>query len=117
MEKNRDAVFTELMALKVFNDIEPIRKIVGTNLHFLRKISSIQKSGYYKNPQYLTDLIKVNKDRGWGITIENGVIIVNEDNVDLILLLLSNGRLESPINHEMFDASVKKRVGLMGQSV
>ena len=111
MEKNRDVVLNEFVALKVFSDIEPIRKSVGTNLHLLRKISSIQKSGYYKNPQYLIDLIKVNEEKKWGLTVENGIIIVNENNVDLVLTLLNNGRLESPINHEMFDASVKKKVG------
>lgn len=111
MEKNRDVVLNEFAALKVFSDVEPIRKSVGTNLHLLRKISSIQKSGYYKSPQYLIDLIKVNKERNWGLTVENGIIIVNEDNVDLVLTLLNNGRLESPINHEVFDASVKKKVG------
>jgi len=111
MEKNRDVVLDEFLALKVFNDVEPIRKSVGANLHLLRKISSIQKSGYYKNPQYLVDLIKVNKEKNWGLVVQDGIIVVNEGNVDLILTLLNNGRLESPINHEMFDASVKKKVG------
>jgi hypothetical protein len=111
MEKNRDVVLDEFVALKVFNDVEPIRKSVGANLHLLRKISSIQKSGYYKSPQYLIDLIKVNEERNWGLTVENGIIIVNEDNVELVLTLLNNGRLESPINHEVFDAAVKKKVG------
>ncbi|MBT9540059.1 Kiwa anti-phage protein KwaB-like domain-containing protein [Thiobacillus sp.] len=111
MEKNRDAVLDEFLALKVFNDVEPIRKSVGANLHLLRKISSIQKSGYYKSPQYLVDLIKVNQEKNWGLVVQNGIIVVNEDNVDLVLTLLNNGRLESPINHEMFDAAVKKKVG------
>jgi hypothetical protein len=110
MEKNRDVVLDEFLELKVFNDVEPIRKIVGANLHLLRKISSIQKSGYYKNPQYLVDLIKVNQEKNWGLIVQDGIIVVNEGNVDLVLKLLNNGRLESPINHEMFDAAVKKKV-------
>lgn len=110
MEKNRDVVLDEFLALKVFDNVEPIRKSVGSNLHLLRKISSIQKSGYYKNPLYLADLIKVNQERNWGLTVQNGIIVINEDNVDLVLTLLNNGRLESPINHEMFDASVKKKI-------
>jgi hypothetical protein len=28
----------------------------------------------------------------------------------LVLILFNNGRLESSINHEVFDASVKKKV-------
>jgi hypothetical protein len=42
--------------------------------------------------------------------VVKGVIIITEANVDLVLTLLNNGRLESPINQEMFDASVKKKV-------
>ena len=110
MEKNRDVVLNEFAVLQVFDDVEPLRKGIGTNLHLLRKISSIQKSGYYKNPQYLLDLIKVNKQKKWGLVVVKGVIIITEANVDLVLTLLNNGRLESPINQEMFDASVKKKV-------
>lgn len=110
MEKNRDIVLNEFAALKVFDDIEPLRKGIGTNLHLLRRISSIQKSGYYKNPQYLLDLIKVNKQKNWGLVVVKGVITITEANVELVLTLLNNGRLESPINQEVFDASVKKKV-------
>ena len=110
MEKNRDVVLNEFAALNVFDDVEPLRKGIGGNLHLLRKISSIQKSGYYKNPQYLLDLIKVNKQKKWGLEVIKGVITITEANVDLVLTLLNNGRLESPINQEMFDASVKKKV-------
>jgi hypothetical protein len=110
MEKNRDVVLNEFAALKVFDNVEPLRKGIGGNLHLLRKISSIQKSGYYKNPQYLLDLIKVNKQKNWGLEVIKGVITITEANVDLVLTLLNNGRLESPINQEMFDASVKKKV-------
>ncbi len=110
MEKNRDVVLNEFAQLNVFDNVEPLRTGIGGNLHLLRKISSIQKSGYYKNPQYLSDLIKVNKQKNWGLVVIKGVITITEANVDLVLTLLNNGRLESPINQEMFDASVKKKV-------
>ncbi|HEY3489488.1 MAG TPA: Kiwa anti-phage protein KwaB-like domain-containing protein [Candidatus Deferrimicrobiaceae bacterium] len=111
MEDNRDTIMTEFVGLKIFNDVEPIRKIVGSNLNFLRKISAIQKSGYYKDKSYFNNLIRLNKEEKWGLTIKDGVIVVNEDNVELILTLLNNNRLKSPINQEVFDASVKKKVG------
>ena len=111
MEKNRDAVLTEFAALKMFSDVEPIRKLVGANLHLLRKVSAIQKSGYYKDKTFVANLIKMNGVEEWGLSIENGVIIVDEANVDLVLTLLNNSRLKSPINQEVFDAAVKKKVG------
>lgn len=111
MEKNRDVILAEFVALKVFSDTEPIRKMVGANLHLLRKMSSIQKSGYYKNKKFLEDLHARNKEKGWNLTIQNGVIIIDENNVDFVLKLLNNERVESQINHEVFDAVVKKKVG------
>ena len=110
MEKNRDAILAEFVVLKVFSDAEPIRKAVGANLHLLRKMSSIQKSGYYKDKKFLADLHARNKEKGWNLTIQDGVIIIDESNVDFVLKLLNNERVESQINHEVFDAVVKKKV-------
>ena len=110
MEKNRDAILTEFIDLKVFSDIEPIRKMVGSNLHLLRKMSSIQKNAYYKDKKFLKELHERNKEKGWNLTIHNGVIVIDETNVDFVLKLLNNERVESQINHEVFDAVVKKKV-------
>lgn len=110
MEKNRDSVLEELAVLKIFSDIEPIRSGVGVNLNLLRRISSIQKSGYYKSPEFIASLIAISNEKQWGLKINNGTILVDEDSVDLILKLLNNDRLESPINQEMFDAAVKRKV-------
>jgi hypothetical protein len=110
MEKNRDVILAEFVALKVFSDIEPIRKMVGSNLHLLRKMSSIQKSAYYKDKKFLKDLHARNIEKGWNLAIHNGVIVIDETNVDFVLKLLNNERVESQINHEVFDAVVKKKV-------
>ena len=71
MEKNRDSVLDEFLALKLFKTVEPIRKAVGSNLHFLRKVSAIQKSGYYKDSGFMAKLIDVNKSENWGLIIED----------------------------------------------
>lgn len=110
MEKNRDVILAEFIEMKVFSDIEPIRKMVGSNLHLLRKMSSIQKSAYYKDKKFLKELHERNKEKGWNLTIHNGVIVIDETNVDFVLKLLNNERVESQINHEVFDAVVKKKV-------
>ena len=49
--------------------------------------------------------------KGWSSpVVQDGRIVVQEDNVDTVLLLLNNGRLRSPVNQETFDALVKKKV-------
>jgi hypothetical protein len=110
MENNRDVVLDEFGVLGLFNDIEPIRKIVGSNLHLLRMISTIQKSKYYKDKAYMENLIKLNETESWKLVITDGRIVVTEENVELVLTLLNNNRLKSPINQEVFDAQVKKKV-------
>ena len=111
MEKNRDAILEEFVTLKVVVDVEVIRRVVGGNLHLLRKMSSIQKSGYYKDKIFLVELTKKNVEKGWNLEVEHGVIVVDESNVEFVLKLLNNERVESQINQEVFDAPVKKKVG------
>ncbi|MCW5234478.1 DUF4868 domain-containing protein [Verminephrobacter eiseniae] len=95
---------------KIFDDVGIIREFVGTNLHHLRKLSSIHKSEYYKKPNYMQDLIKVCVDEKWELRISNGKIIVEKETVELLLKLLNNDRLRSPIDGELFDASAKNHV-------
>jgi hypothetical protein len=110
MEKNRDVVLQEFVDLNIFSDAALLKEHIGANLNYLRKVSSIQKSGYYKDAKFMEELVKVNQSKNWGLQVENGAIVINETSIDLVLTLLNNGRLESPINHEMFDAAVKKKV-------
>jgi len=112
MEENRDTVLSEFDTLGLFQDTEPIRQTVGTNLHFLRRVSAIKKSGYYKDKTFISKLIQLNSSEKWGLTIKDNKIVVTEKNVELVLTLLNNSRLKSPINDEVFDAQVKKKVSL-----
>lgn len=110
MEDNRDLVLQDFETLTIVKDVELIRKTVGSNLHLLRKMSAIQKSAYYKDKGFLANLMAVSKAENWPLTFENDAIVVCEANVDLVLTLLTNSRLKSPINQEVFDAAVKKKV-------
>ncbi len=110
MENNRDCVLKDFEEQAIFTDIEAIKKTVGSNIRLLRKISAVQKSGYYKNHDFMSNLIKINNEKNWGLSLLENQIVVTEENVELILTLLNNSRLESPINNEQFDASVKKKV-------
>lgn len=110
MEDNRDAVLDEFGKLEVFSDVGPLRDYIGVNLHHLRKISAIRKSGYYQDRSFMENLIKVNQERKWGLLIAGGKITVTAENAETVLTLLSNSRLISLINEEVFDALVKKKV-------
>lgn len=93
-----------------FENTERITKYVGENLHHLRKMASILKAGYYKQPDYIQKMIAVSKKEGWELSIKNGKIVVEDETIELLLKLLNNDRLRSPINNETFDAAAKARV-------
>ncbi|MGH9932115.1 MAG: Kiwa anti-phage protein KwaB-like domain-containing protein, partial [Pyrinomonadaceae bacterium] len=110
MEKNRDNVVAEMEGLKLFHDVAPIIEKCGSNIRYLRKLSTISNNGYYKNPEFMKQLRTLNEAEGWGLKIEDNKIVVSGENVDLVLTLLNNDRLKSPINEEVFDVEVKHKV-------
>lgn len=93
-----------------FKGIELIQKHVGDNMHLLRKMASILKAGYYQQPDYIQRMIEVSKNEGWELKVEDGQVVIEEETIDLLLKLLNNDRLRSPINNEVFDAAAKARV-------
>lgn len=110
MKANGDEVLAVFEKLAIFEHVNIIKDFVGTNLHHLRKLSSIRKAGYYKQPDYLKNLIAVSKREKWNLKIVKGKIVVEEKTVELLLKLLNNDRLHSLINNEVFDAAAKARV-------
>lgn len=110
MKTNGDEVLADFEKLKIFDNVDIIKEFVGTNLHRLRKLSSIRKSGYYKQPDYMKRLLKVSAQEKWELKIIKNKIIVEEDTVELLLKLLNNDRLRSPINNELFDSEAKALV-------
>lgn len=110
MKANGEEVLSAFNELDIFDDIKIIKDFVGTNFHHLRKLSSIRKAGYYKRPDYMKKLIAVSKKEKWELKIANGKIVVEKESVELLLKLLNNDRLRSPINDELFDSSAKSKV-------
>jgi len=111
MEAHRDETLSDFEELGIFKDIEPLRTGIGSNLNMLRKIAMVHNSGYYKEPEYMAKLQNLNLVKGWGLTIEDGKIVVTEDNIKLVLTLLNNDRLLSEITEETFDVAAKAAVG------
>lgn len=115
MKANGAEVLADFEKLNIFDNVEIIKEFVGSNLHHLRKLSSIRKSGYYKQPDYMQKLIEVNNTEKWELQIVKNKIIVEKETVELLLKLLNNDRLRSPINHELFDSAAKAPVAQGGE--
>lgn len=116
MKANGAEVLADFEMLKIFEGVDIITDFVGTNLHHLRKLSSIRKSAYYKQPDYMQKLIEVNASEKWEIKVVNDKIVVELETVELLLKLLNNDRLRSPINNELFDSAAKAPVVKGGAS-
>ena len=110
MKDKANETIKELEDIGHFKSINLIKDYVGDNMHHLRKMASILKAGYYKQPGYIERMIEVSKEEGWVLKIEDGKIVIEEDTIELLLKLLNNDRLRSPINNETFDASAKAPV-------
>lgn len=110
MKDKAAEVIKDFTDSKIFKNVSIIEKHVGDNLHRLRKMASILKSGYYKQDEYIRKMIEVSKREGWELKVEDGKVIVEEETIDLLLKLLNNERLHSLINGEVFDAAVKTQV-------
>ena len=110
MKKKSDELLEAFVELDFLSAVGPIRAYVGENVHHLRKLAAIQTAGYYKQSHYLANLIRAVKVEKWELKIEKGKIVVEEDTIELLLKLLNNDRLRSPINEEVFDSSAKKAV-------
>ena len=111
MEKNRDVIVKEFQVLNLFSDAAAVGTLVGDNVTRLRKLSQVQKSGYYKDSKYLAALHKVNKADGWGLVYDRKKrLIASEESIESILKFLNNDRLNSKLNEEIFDVDVKHKV-------
>jgi len=111
MKAHGNELLDEFKGMNFLSDVAPIKEYVGDNLRHLRKLASIKKAGYYKQPDYLGRLMKVSQEEVWGLKIVDGKIVVEIETMELLLKLLNNDRLRSPINNELFDSAAKKSVG------
>ncbi|MCI0720276.1 MAG: DUF4868 domain-containing protein [Acidobacteria bacterium] len=112
MKARGSEVLNDFEAFGILQNVDTVRKYVSDNLHHLRKLASIWKAGYYKEANYLKRLIEVNESEKWGLKVENGKVVADPDTIELLLKLLNNDRLRSPINDELFDSAAKTKVSI-----
>jgi hypothetical protein len=110
MERHRDEVLQEFTDLELFSDVGVFRAVIQDNMKLLRRIATVRKNGYYKDPEFIAKLQQRAVELGWPIEIVDSKIVVNDQNVELVLRFINNDRLQSPINDEVFDVSVKRLV-------
>jgi hypothetical protein len=110
MERKKDELLADLGERKLLSDVDLVRNTIGTNINLLRRAASVKKNGYYENDKFVEELRQICDQHGWNVKWQDGHIIVTPDNVGIILTLLNNDRLQSPVNAEWFDALVKNRV-------
>jgi hypothetical protein len=68
----------------------------------------VQKSGYYKDENFLQRLQSINESEGWDLEYSNkGKIEITEENIDSVLTVLNNSRLTSLVNKETFDTPLQ----------
>jgi hypothetical protein len=112
MKTKRDELLKELDSLSIVSDIEIIKEKVGENMNYLRQLSSIHKNGYFRNSGFMDSLIKVNKNEGWGLSIIDNQIQIDNGNIESVLKILNKDRLKDLIEGETFDVTVKKSVSV-----
>lgn len=104
-----DELYEETEQLNLFVNLDILKKRVGNNQRYLRKIASIKNLGYYRDQNYLERFRQVNEIKNWGIDFDNGQIVITEETLDDVLTVLQNKRLHSELSEEDFDVeSVKK---------
>jgi len=111
METNVNTLLEEFSQLGLVTDVEIIRSKVGTRLSYLRRISMIKNNAYYRRPGFMAQVKAVCLEKKWEIQFEGDKVIVTEANVELLLKLLNNDRLASLMTEELFDVTVKHKVG------
>lgn len=110
MIRNRDAILDEFKELGLFSDVAPILATVGDNLPLLKKLSTIKRNGFYKDANFIQRLKEQIQAEGGDLQIANNKFVVNEKNVTVILVLLNDDRLRSPITEAIYNVTGKRKV-------
>lgn len=107
MESNRDAITEEFMQLSLFKDGDWIGKVVGKDMHLLRRLSIAKRLGFYKDQAYMATLHKLIVDKQWtNVPIENGQLVVTEANVSEVITLISDLRVQTMVRGAVQDVTI-----------
>lgn len=109
--QDRTELVAELDQMGIFQATQSINEMIGNNMRLLRKAAQVKRLGYFRDQTFMDELRVVSVQKNWELEYDDaGKLIVTAERIGLILHLLTNGRLESIINHEVFDVDAKRRV-------
>lgn len=103
MRQKANEMYDTAENLKIFHNIEFLKLFVGTNQRYLRKISTIQNLGHYKDNAFMLKMSEVILAKGWNIQFNEGKIVFTDDTIDDILTLLQDKRLHSELTEKDYD--------------
>ena len=110
MVRKRDALVHDFTNLGIVTDPGMLRDAIGEKLVLLRRAASVKKSGHYREAKFMKNLESACQKYAWPIEWRDGKIVITLDNVELVLKLLNDDRLESPVTADLFDVTVKSKV-------
>ena len=84
-----------------------LSKVIGTDKHLMRQLASVHSKGYYANDVWMTKLKEAATHAGdWLIRFDDdGNLEIDENKayVKELLTLLQNKRVETVVDHQIFD--------------
>lgn len=109
--RDRTELVAEFEQMGIFQSTQSLNDMIGNNMRLLRKAAQVKRLGYFRDQAFMDELRVVSVQKNWALEYDDGgKLIVTAERIDFILHLLTNGRLESIINHEVFDVDAKRKV-------
>lgn len=103
MLRKADEFYEEVIESDLFINVDLLKNRVSNNLRYLKKIATVKNLGFYNDANFIQKMELLSDSKNWGITFQDGKIVLNETNLDDVLSILQNKRLHSELTEEYFD--------------
>jgi hypothetical protein len=107
--RKKEEIINNMRGKKIISNLDEFDHFIGNNIHNLRHIAKVESANYYTNETYVKKMLAlIKKKPNWNISINDGKIVVTAENLKDVFSVLTNSRLKSEINNEVFDTSDKQ---------
>lgn len=104
MTLKAEATIKHFIDNNFFVDVSILQEKCLKNMRYLRRLSTVEKRGFYKQPNFLSKLSKVATAEGWDVVFKDGQIVVEDGNIESVLTVLADQRLKSLVTDTTYDA-------------